>query len=88
MAGKTRKHKALVIRRQVEKAVPSNQAIKLLVYIKLTHIFYVPAVLWKTRAAQRNQFFGRINTGHSATALDAIARYRFARTTADIQNMR
>ena len=83
---KEREHRALIVARQVEEAVPSQDTVKLTSQGERTHIADVPSRLWKAGSTQAYQGWRGIQPGHVETAREQISRDRPARTAAEIED--
>ena len=86
MGGEYRKHRPLVMRRQMEEAVPGDKRIERAAKGKRPHVAYMPGLVRHAGAAERDKAFGPVDTHDAIAAIDEMPRERLTRTATDIQD--
>jgi hypothetical protein len=86
MGGKARKHPSLIVRAQVEEAVPRQNAVEPSVEVQLTHVRHMPFVIRKAFTAEADHGGRCIYTNDAKSAIDEVASDRLAHPTTHVEN--
>lgn len=86
MSAETSEHGALIIGREVKKAVPGEQPCELLAKIKLSHICKTRRRAWQVALEQREHGGGAVRPCHTKAAPTQLPRKRHAGAAANIEH--
>ena len=84
--GEAREHRPLIPAREMEEAVPGEEAVESAVKFEPTHVRDDPLFLREALAAQVDQSGRRIDARHAQAGPEEIARDRLAGTAAQVEH--